>query len=227
MFVKRRRLNALSKESHPRTDYVDGHPIIASYKEIPKATLASQEIIQEEHSNIVLSFKSIALTEDTTAIRPPLRQFIQKLWKIMHSNTVITENGVGVIRWSDDGSAIQIEDTQLFSTFVLPRFFKHNKYSSFVRQMNHYGFTKRKKPKKNSRASKCRVKIDIWQHAHFARDNPESLYLIKAKTKCNYSNTIMRLRKKIKDLEEVIAHQQEELGAARLQYLGHLNKFCF
>ena len=94
---------------------------------------------------MVITFRSIALPKKKTKSRPPLIEFIQKLWDIMHANTLLTQEGVGVIHWSKDGSVIEIQNTELFSTFVLPRYFKHNNYSSFVRQMNHYGFTKEKK----------------------------------------------------------------------------------
>ena len=47
-----------------------------------------------------------------------------------------------IIYWSSKGDSIIIEDVDKFSNIVLPNFFIHNKYSSFVRQLNVYGFHK-------------------------------------------------------------------------------------
>lgn len=44
--------------------------------------------------------------------------------------------------WSDDGLTFIVKNTHLFETTIIPQFFKHNKFSSFVRQLNFYGFRK-------------------------------------------------------------------------------------
>mmetsp|Transcript_16138 Transcript_16138/g.34053 ORF Transcript_16138/g.34053 Transcript_16138/m.34053 type:complete len:517 (-) Transcript_16138:457-2007(-) len=44
--------------------------------------------------------------------------------------------------WSDDGLTFIVKNTSLFETTIIPQFFKHNKFSSFVRQLNFYGFRK-------------------------------------------------------------------------------------
>mmetsp|Transcript_18344 Transcript_18344/g.39651 ORF Transcript_18344/g.39651 Transcript_18344/m.39651 type:complete len:471 (-) Transcript_18344:472-1884(-) len=44
--------------------------------------------------------------------------------------------------WSDDGLTFVVKNTNLFETVIIPQFFKHNKFSSFVRQLNFYGFRK-------------------------------------------------------------------------------------
>ena len=43
---------------------------------------------------------------------------------------------------SDDGLTFIVKDTTLFETSIIPQFFKHSKFSSFVRQLNFYGFRK-------------------------------------------------------------------------------------
>ncbi|KAI8391596.1 uncharacterized protein BYT42DRAFT_485761, partial [Radiomyces spectabilis] len=46
----------------------------------------------------------------------------------------------GIIReyifWSDNGQVICVPNATLFSRVVLPRYFKHNNWQSFVRQLN-------------------------------------------------------------------------------------------
>lgn len=62
--------------------------------------------------------------------------FILKLWKMVND-----PNCDDLIAWSDNGQSFIILDPARFSQ-ELSRYFKHNNLSSFIRQLNMYGFRK-------------------------------------------------------------------------------------
>jgi len=44
--------------------------------------------------------------------------------------------------WTEDGTMFVIKDIKVFEQTIIPQFFDHNKFSSFARQLNFYGFRK-------------------------------------------------------------------------------------
>ena len=63
--------------------------------------------------------------------------FLSKLYDIIND-----EKNKKSIHWNEDGTCIIISNVTKFSNEVLPKYYKHNNYSSFIRQLNMYGFQK-------------------------------------------------------------------------------------
>ncbi|KAJ3242088.1 hypothetical protein HDU81_007842 [Chytriomyces hyalinus] len=62
--------------------------------------------------------------------------FINKLY------TMLEEADQSLISWDQTGTFFIVKNTTDFSKAVLPLYFKHNNFASFVRQLNMYGFHK-------------------------------------------------------------------------------------
>ena len=65
--------------------------------------------------------------------------FLSKLYDILNN-----EENKDIIHWNNEGTAIIIVDINKLCELILPKYYKHSNYSSFVRQLNLYGFYKSK-----------------------------------------------------------------------------------
>ncbi|KAJ8902911.1 hypothetical protein NDN08_006229 [Rhodosorus marinus] len=82
-----------------------------------------------------------------------------------------------LVSWSPDGRIFTVHKTTQFERDVLPKYFKHNNFSSFVRQLNQYGFHKQDP--------------DNWTFGHesFQRGRPDLLVDITRKKPKNQLQT--------------------------------------
>ncbi|GMH09004.1 hypothetical protein Nepgr_010844 [Nepenthes gracilis] len=63
--------------------------------------------------------------------------FLSKTYQLVDDHSIDD-----VISWNDDGSSFIVWNPTVFARDLLPKCFKHNNFSSFVRQLNTYGFRK-------------------------------------------------------------------------------------
>lgn len=77
--------------------------------------------------------------------------------------------------WNANGDTIIVSQLEAFVAMVLPRFFKHRNFPSFVRQLNLYGFHKTVLDSKRLE----------FQHPYFKRGRPDLLHHIKRKVSSN------------------------------------------
>ncbi|EQC33464.1 hypothetical protein SDRG_08975 [Saprolegnia diclina VS20] len=85
---------------------------------------------------------------------------------------ILEKEDKSVICWSHKGTAFQIRKPDALAHTILPRYFKHNKVSSFQRQLNYFGFKK---------WTKTQTVVCTFSHPNFVQHRPDGIKLIKRK----------------------------------------------
>lgn len=103
---------------------------------LPAATKPIAEILDNSdlHGEDKKSGSKKKKESSTPKTRPV---FVMKIWSMVND-----PNNHDYIRWNDDGKTFQVFHREEFMKNILPRYFKHNNFASFVRQLNMYGWHK-------------------------------------------------------------------------------------
>ncbi|KAH8059107.1 DNA binding protein [Aureococcus anophagefferens] len=87
--------------------------------------------------------------------------------------------------WSDAGDSMVILDAENFASEVIPQYFKHNNFRSFVRQLNFYGFRKLRADPSAGPSTPPRWE---FKHVNFRRGRPELLVQIRRAEHYDYAS---------------------------------------
>jgi hypothetical protein len=108
---------------------------------------------------------------------PKTDKFLLKLYEILNN-----EEYNKIIHWSKNGSYIVITNIHILTKKILPIYFNHQNYSSFVRQLNMYNFHKiRTNPNKNEQYfihesfNKAKTLKEIKSFKRKTKDNDKNL----------------------------------------------------
>ncbi|CAI5757363.1 unnamed protein product [Candida verbasci] len=101
--------------------------------------------------------------------------FVMKIWSMVNDPA-----NKEYIRWNEDGKTFQVFHREDFMKIILPKYFKHNNFASFVRQLNMYGWHKVQDISNgtlNSNCDKNGGNDEIWQfeNPNFSRNREDLL----------------------------------------------------
>ncbi|KAI0326249.1 hypothetical protein GY45DRAFT_1259307 [Cubamyces sp. BRFM 1775] len=101
--------------------------------------------------------------------------FVTKLYQMIND-----PKSSQFINWTEHGTSFVVSNVGEFSRTILGSHFKHNNFSSFVRQLNMYGFHK---INRTPRAQRTSADVQTWEFSHhkFLRGRPDLLEEIKRK----------------------------------------------
>uniref|UniRef100_A0A8C7VIT6 Heat shock transcription factor 1a n=1 Tax=Oncorhynchus mykiss TaxID=8022 RepID=A0A8C7VIT6_ONCMY len=132
--------------------------------------------------------------------------FLMKLWTLIEDPDTDP-----LICWSPNGNSFHVFDQGQFSKDVLPKYFKHSNMTSFVRQLNMYGFRKVVHIEQGGLVKPEKDDME-FQHPYFIRGQEPLLENIKRKV-TNVSNVKHEdLKMSSDDVSKILTNVQNIKG---------------
>ena len=123
-------------------------------------------------------------------------KFLIQLYEILED-----ENNENIIHWGEDGKYFVIENMYDFIEKILPKYYNHNNFASFVRQLNKYNFHK----------IKTSINENAFQNNQFIKGKKDLI------------SNILRKKKRKRDLEPGIENITSLVKYKKNNYLDDLN----
>jgi heat shock transcription factor 1 len=157
--------------------------------------------------------------------RRKVTSFLQKTYEIVND-----EANAASVSWTSDSLGFVIKRVAEFTEEVLPRYFKHSNFASFVRQLNMYDFHK----------SKEEGSDNVFRHQFFIKDKRNLLIRIKRKSSDFPAETLsktdcQRLLAKVQELQtqhqlleqtvQVLRGENKEMLACNRDLLVEVNTY--
>jgi hypothetical protein len=226
---------------------------------IPTDTNCNQKLsLPSTKTSLKMQQKNVH-QQQRNASNPRMVQFPLKLHQILETiDNVDNHTGENdIMSWSRDGNSFIIYDKEKFVNHIIPKYFNKtstaansnstanhvyanpghgagmSKFTSFVRQLNLYGFKRTKRshtmssPKSSSNKSSTKSNVIIeYYHQLFLRDDPSSCLLI-ARNSSNSSSASSRLssvaKKNMKLAAANVNNKSSSAATSSLKKLTPLN----
>lgn len=94
--------------------------------------------------------------------------------------TVLLTEPESVVGWTQDGEGVEVRDMETFENDILPKHFQYASLSTFLRQLNCFGFKRRGA---------------LYSRRHFLRDEPGRMFLIQRRGTRNVQRAVFPKRR--------------------------------
>ncbi|XP_040144495.2 heat shock factor protein 3 [Ictidomys tridecemlineatus] len=145
--------------------------------------------------------------------------FLIKLWTLVDDT-----NLDDVIRWSENGHSFLVVNEQNFAKNILPKYFKHNNISSFIRQLNLYGFRK-VLAMENGKVLQGKTLTMEFQHPFFKKGGSSLLENIKRKVPTmkienvkTYPRELQRIMSEVQDMTDKQSSMDAKFAELKKKY---------
>lgn len=149
----------------------------------------------------------VAASKNTSTTGKRRRDILNKfLTKTFHMLSQCPEN---IAAWSHDGSSFTIKDVDAFEIEILPQYFNHSKFSSFVRQLCFYNFTK----ERSDPDLQAHTKAVRFSHPYFRQGEPDLLHNITRTTASKPADEVSSTNEQVERLQQQVTQLKEHVAS--------------